>query len=58
MPTGFQSLQEFDRDAFVFGLTYFPDPDVAVKLDYTVLRNQSDVVNAPDSLNIGLGWWF
>ena len=58
MPTGFQPLKEFDRDAWVFGLTYFPDPDVAVKLDYTVLRSQSDVVNAPDSLNVGLGWWF
>jgi len=58
MPTGFQPLKAFDRDAWVFGLTYFPDPDVAVKLDYTMLRNQSDVVNAPDSLNVGLGWWF
>ena len=58
MPTGFQPLKEFDRDAWVFGLTYFPDPDIAVKLDYTVLRNQSDVVIAPDSLNVGLGWWF
>ena len=58
MPTGFQPLKEFDRDALVFGLTYFPDPDIAVKLDYTVLRSQSDVVKAPDSLNIGLGWWF
>ena len=58
MPTGFQPLKEFDREAWVFGLTYFPDPDIAVKLDYTVLRSQSDVVNAPDSLNVGLGWWF
>mgnify|MGYP001285570742 CR=1 FL=1 len=58
MPTGFQPLKEFDRDALGFGLTYFPDPDIAVKLDYTVLRSQSDVVKAPDSLNIGLGWWF
>ena len=58
MPTGFQPLKEFDRDAWVFGLTYFSDPDVAVKLDYTVLGSQSTVVNAPDSLNVGLGWWF
>ena len=58
MPAGFRPLGEFDRDAWVFGLTYFPDPDVAVKLDYTVLRNQSAVVDAPDSLNLGLGWWF
>ena len=58
MPSGFQPLKEFDRDAWVVGLTYFPDPDVAVKLDYTVLRNQSAVIQAPNSLNIGLGWWF
>ena len=58
MPAGFQPLKEFDRDAWVFGLTYFPEPDVAVKLDYTVLRNQSLVVEAPNALNIGLGWWF
>ena len=58
MPSGYVALQEFDRDAWVVGATYFPDPDVAVKVDYTVLRNQSDVVQAPNSLNIGLGWWF
>ena len=58
MPAGFQPLKEFDRDAWVFGVTYFPDPDVAVKVDYVVLRNQSDVVEAPNSFNIGLGWWF
>ena len=58
MPDGFQPLREFDRDAWVVGLTYFPDPDVAVKLDYTVLRNQSTVIQAPNALNIGLGWWF
>ena len=58
MPSGYVPLKEFDRDAWVFGITYFPDPDVAVKLDYTVLNNQSEVVQAPNSLNIGLGWWF
>jgi hypothetical protein len=58
MPDGFQPLNEFDRDAWVVGLTYFPDPDVAVKLDYTVLRSQSAAIQAPNSLNIGLGWWF
>ena len=58
MPAGFQPLNAFDRDAWVFGVTYFPDPDIAVKLDYTVLSNQSGVVVAPNSLNVGLGWWF
>ena len=58
MPSGFQPLKQFDRDAWVVGLTYFPDPDVAVKLDYTVVRSQSEVIDVPNSLNLGLGWWF
>ena len=58
MPNGYQPLKEFDRDAWVVGMTYFPDPDVAVKVDYTFLRNESSVIKAPNSLNIGLGWWF
>ena len=58
MPAGLHPLEQFDRDAWVFGLTYFPDPDVAVKIDYTVLRSQSAAIVAPDALNLGLGWWF
>jgi hypothetical protein len=58
MPSGFLPLKEFDRDAWVFGVTYFPDPDVAVKVDYVRQRNESTVVKAPNSFNIGLGWWF
>ena len=58
MPAGFLKLEEFDRSAWVFGATYYPDPDVAVKIDYTVQRNRSSVVKAPRSLNVGLGWWF
>jgi hypothetical protein len=58
MPAGYQPLREFDRTAWVTGLTYYPDPDVAVKLDYVVLRNRSDIVRAPNSFNLGLGWWF
>jgi hypothetical protein len=34
MPQGFVPLKEFDRDAWVAGATYYPDPDVAVKVDY------------------------
>ncbi len=34
MPAGFLPLKEFDRDAWVVGVTYYPDPDVAVKVDY------------------------
>jgi hypothetical protein len=58
MPAGFQPLKEFDREAWIVGATYYPDPDVAVKVDYVFLRNQSSVVRVPNSFNIGLGWWF
>jgi hypothetical protein len=58
MPDGFQPLEQFDREAFVVGTTYYPDPDVAVKVDYVWLRNQSDVIRGANSFNVGLGWWF
>ena len=58
MPEGFLPLKEFDRDAFVTGVTYYADPDVAVKADYTYLRNQSGLFPNRHLLNVGLGWWF
>jgi len=58
MPTGYVGLPEFDRDAWVVGATYWPDPDVAVKFDYSIVGNRSTVIQAPNSVNIGLGWWF
>jgi len=58
MPAGFLPLKEFDRDALIVGFTYFPDPDVAVKADYTWQRNRSAVVRSPNSFHMGLGWWF
>jgi hypothetical protein len=58
MAPGFQPLKEFDRDAVVTGFTYFPEPDVALKFDYSFLRNQSRFIQARNSLNLGLGWWF
>jgi DtxR family Mn-dependent transcriptional regulator len=58
MPAGYVPLREFDRDAWVFGANFWPDPDVAVKVDYSIVRNQSSVIRAPNSFNVGLGWWF
>jgi len=58
MPAGYVGLPEFDRDAWVVGATYWPDPDIAVKFDYSIVRNRSTVIQAPNSLNVGLGWWF
>ena len=58
MPAGAVPLGQFDRDAIVVGATYWPEPDIAVKVDYVVGRNRSTVVQAPNSFNVGLGWWF
>jgi hypothetical protein len=58
MPEGYVPLKEFDRDAWVIGATYWPEPDIAVKVDYIIERNRSDVIAAPKSFNVGLGWWF
>jgi hypothetical protein len=58
MPAGFLPIKTFDRDQYAFGATYWPDSDVAVKVDYIVARNRSPVGAAANSFNIGLGWWF
>ncbi len=58
MPEGAVGLPQFDRDAWVVGGTYWVDPDVAIKFDYSHIRNRSSVVKAPRSFNVGLGWWF
>jgi Phosphate-selective porin O and P len=58
MPAGYVPLEEFDRDVWVVGATYWPDPDIAIKVDYVHQRNKSAVVSAPSSFNLGLGWWF
>jgi hypothetical protein len=51
-------LKQFDRAAWVVGASYFPDPDVVLKIDYSIIRNRSALFGSVDSLNIGLGWWF
>jgi hypothetical protein len=58
MTDGYLPLKEFDRRAWVFGASYWPDPDVVVKADYVWSRNRSASIAAPNSFNIGLGWWF
>jgi len=58
MPAGYLPLEEFDRTAWIAGATYYPDPDVAIKIDYTTLKSRSGFVRLPRSLNIGIGWWF
>ncbi len=58
MDDGNVKLPQFDRDAWVVGANYWLDPDVVLKLDYSHVRSQSEVVPGPRSLNLGIGWWF
>jgi hypothetical protein len=58
MPAGWLPLNEFARKNWVAGLTYYPDPDVAVKADYVWARNSSGIFRTQSSFNLGLGWWF
>ena len=58
MARGFLPLKQFDRRAWVIGATYYPEPDVALKFDYSILRNESSVIKAHNSFNLGIGWWF
>ena len=58
MPEGVLPLKQFDRAAWVVGASYFPDPDVVLKIDYSIIRNRSALFGSVDSLNVGLGWWF
>lgn len=58
MPDGYLPLRAFDRDALVVGATYWPEPDIAIKADVSWVRNRSSVIEAPNSWNLGIGWWF
>ena len=58
MPAEYLPLREFDRDGLVFGATYWPDADIALKADYAWMRSRNSTIITPNSLNIGLGWWF
>ena len=58
MPDGYDPIPDFDRRAWVVGASYYLDPDVAVKFDYTHQRSEATIRRAPRTINIGLGWWF
>jgi len=58
MPAGYVALPQFNRSAWVTGVTYKPVPDVALKFDYVFNRNQSSVVKPLNGVNLGIGWWF
>ncbi len=58
MPEGVVAIPDFNRQAWTVGATYFLDPDVAVKFDYTHQHSAATIRRAPRSVNVGIGWWF
>jgi hypothetical protein len=58
MPEGVDPIPAFNRGAVAVGASYYLDPDVAIKFDYTHQRNAGTLRRAPRSFNVGLGWWF
>ncbi|MCZ7556898.1 MAG: OprO/OprP family phosphate-selective porin [Bacteroidia bacterium] len=55
--TGFEALRQYDRNDTTIGLTYKPDPAVAVKLDYQMFDHAA-ADKATGQLNIGIGYAF
>ena len=58
MPEGVEAIPDFNRQAWTVGATYFLDPDVAVKFDYTHQHSAATIRRAPRTINVGIGWWF
>jgi hypothetical protein len=58
MPPGYLPIERLQRSAVIAGLTYYPDPDVAFKMDFVQERSKSSVSHAPWHVNVGVGWWF
>jgi hypothetical protein len=58
MPEGVEPIPDFNRRAFVVGASYYLDPDVAIKFDYTHQQSAATLRRAPRTFNVGIGWWF
>jgi hypothetical protein len=58
MPEGTAPIPDFNRRAFSIGASYFLDPDVAIKFDYTHQDSAATLRRAPRTVNVGIGWWF
>lgn len=58
MAAGYVPLPEFNRSSVLFGITFKPNADVAIKFDYVFNRNASSVIRPLNALNLGIGWWF
>ena len=58
VPSGFLPVSRFDRNWITVGASFWPHPDVVIKVDYQIGHNEDPTVEEGDSFNMGLGWWF
>lgn len=58
VPAGFQPVTRFDRQWTTLGASFWPHPDVVLKVDYQFGSNEDAAVDEGDSFNVGLSWWF
>ncbi|HUP00276.1 MAG TPA: hypothetical protein VM737_01985 [Gemmatimonadota bacterium] len=58
VPDGFTRAAQFDRDWTTVGASFWPHPDVVLKADYQFAGNDHPTIEAIDSFNLGLSWWF
>ena len=58
VPNGFLPVSRFDRNWITIGASFWPHPDVVIKVDYQIGHNEDPTVEEGDSFNMGLGWWF
>lgn len=56
VPAGFVKDPAVDRDTVIFGLSFLPIDQIAIKADYAWRRNGSGT--AANQFNVGLGYYF
>lgn len=56
VPSGLTANEKNDRTVITYGLAYFPDPDIAIKVDQERWKDKAD--NKEDRLNVGIAYMF
>ncbi|MCE9594629.1 MAG: hypothetical protein K8S98_10575 [Planctomycetes bacterium] len=57
VPTGFAANPAGDRNQWVFGVSFHPNPSVVLKADLEV-RDDAAGAAVPERFNLGIGWSF
>ena len=55
-PSGLTADDANDRTVITYGLAYYPDPDIAIKIDQERWKDEAD--NKEDRLNVGIAYMF